>query len=121
MTQHLATIHIKNLRLRTLIGMNPEELKKKQDVIINLHLSYDASHATCNDTIQDALNYRSITKRVIEFVEGHQFMLLETLVQDVLNLICDDPKIHHASVEIDKPHALRFADSVSLKLSYQRH
>lgn len=118
MLESLATIHIKNLRLRTLIGINPEELEKKQDITLNIHIGYDAKKATSCDTIDHAVNYRSITKKVITFVENNQFSLLEKLTQDVLNLVCDNPHICGASVEIDKPHALRFADSVSLKLTY---
>ncbi|WP_028117649.1 dihydroneopterin triphosphate 2'-epimerase [Ferrimonas senticii] len=115
-----AVIRIKNLRLRTFIGINEDEIRNKQDVIINATISYRASRATCSENIADALNYRTICKAIIAHVEHQRFSLLEKLTNDVLTICCDHPWIETATVEIDKPHALRFADSVSMQLSWQR-
>ena len=60
-----------------------------------------------------------ITKKVIEHVSDGRFLLLEKLVGDVLAICSDHPLVNHARVAIDKPHALRFADSVSLALEYR--
>ena len=70
------------------------------------------------DSVEDALNYKTITKRVIRHIEDGQFLLLEKLVADVLEICSDHPSVHKARVTIDKPHALRFADSVSLTLEH---
>jgi len=67
--------------------------------------------------MDDALNYRTITKRIIAHVENNRFSLLEKLTSDVLAIASDHHWVTRAEVEIDKPHALRFADSVSLSLS----
>ena len=95
-----ATINIRNLRLRTFIGFNPEERAKQ-------------------DEVDGALDYKILTKRVIRHVEDGRFLLLERLVADVLDLCSEHPSIVHSRVTIDKPHALRFADSVSLTLEYR--
>ena len=113
-----ATINIKNLRLRTFIGFNPEERVKKQDVVLNIRISYLPSPAILNDQVESALNYKTITKAVIQRVEEGRFLLLEKLVADVLAICSSPPEVTHASVTIDKPHALRFAESVSLTLEY---
>lgn len=113
-----ASIHVKNLRLRTLIGFNPEEKVKRQDVVINIEIDYRLSSAVLDDDVSEALNYKSITKNVIEFVENGSFLLLEKLVSDVLGICSEHPSVERARVTIDKPHALRFADSVSLSMSY---
>lgn len=113
-------IRIKNLRLRTWIGINPEEVANRQDVIINVCLAYDGTRATQSTDIDDALNYRTLTKRIIHHVENNRFALLEKLTQDVLDLVCEHPWVQRAEVEIDKPFALRFADSVSITLRWQR-
>ena len=113
-----ATINIKNLRLRTFIGFNPEERVKKQDVVLNIRISYLPSPAVLNDQVEGALNYKTITKAVIQLVEEGRFLLLEKLVADVLATCSSPPEVTHASVTIDKPHALRFAESVSLTLEY---
>ena len=113
-----ATINIRNLRLRTFIGFNPEETEKQQDVVINIEINYTFGESVLRDEVGDALNYKVITKKVIAHVENGRFLLLEKLVADVLDICSDHPDVNHARVSIDKPHALRFADSVSLTLEY---
>ena len=113
-----AIINIRNLRLRTLIGFNPDEKTKKQDVVLNIEIHYTIGKSVLQDQVDDALNYKTIIKRVISHVEEGQFLLLEKLVSDVLDICSDHPSVQSSSVTIDKPHALRFADSVSLTLEY---
>jgi D-erythro-7,8-dihydroneopterin triphosphate epimerase len=117
MTLNPATIRIKNLRLRTYIGIKPDEIDNKQDVLINVEIRYRAEQATSSDDMQDALNYRTITKRIIELVENNRFSLLEKLTSEILAIAAEHPWVTYAQTEVDKPHALRFADSVSLCLS----
>lgn len=112
-----ATIQIKNLRLRTFIGIKEDEINNKQDVVVNVRINYPADKATDSDAMDDALNYRTITKRIISHVENNRFSLLEKLTCDVLDIASEHHWVTYAEVEIDKPHALRFADSVSLTLS----
>jgi D-erythro-7,8-dihydroneopterin triphosphate epimerase len=113
----LAVIKIKNLRLRTFIGIKDDEINNKQDVIINAQIHYSASAAAHSDDMDNALNYRTITKNIISLVENERFSLLEKLTAEVLAIAAAHPTVRYAEVEIDKPYALRFADSVSLTLS----
>jgi D-erythro-7,8-dihydroneopterin triphosphate epimerase len=112
-----ATIRIKNLRLRTYIGINDDEIRNKQDVVVNVKIHYDAVQATNSDQMDDALNYKTITKAIIKLVEDNRFYLLEKLTADVLEIAAEHAWVSYAEVEVDKPHALRFSDSVSLSLS----
>jgi D-erythro-7,8-dihydroneopterin triphosphate epimerase len=116
----LATINVKNLRLRTFIGFNPEERIKKQDVVLNIKIGYRLNPSVLDDEVEGALNYKTITKAVIRQVEEGRFLLLEKLVADVLATCSNHAEVTHASVTIDKPHALRFAESVSLTLEYDK-
>ncbi|MBB3332230.1 D-erythro-7,8-dihydroneopterin triphosphate epimerase [Halomonas campaniensis] len=116
----LATIRIKNLRLRTYIGIKEEEIKNRQDVVINAVIRYRADKAVAFNHIEQALNYRTITKQVIAHVEENRFLLLERMTREVLDLVMAHEPVLTAQVEIDKPHALRFADSVSVTLSATR-
>ena len=72
-----ATIRIKNLRLRTFIGINDDEIVNMQDVVINVKIQYRADQATDSDEMDDALNYKTIAKRIIKLVENNRFSLLE--------------------------------------------
>lgn len=116
----LATIRIKNLRLRTYIGIKDEEILNRQDVVINAVIRYRADKAMAFNRIEQALNYRTITKELIALVEEGRFQLLERMTREVLDLIMSHEQVLTAQVEIDKPHALRFADSVSITLSASR-
>ena len=112
-----ARIDISNLRLRTFIGFNPEEKTKQQDIVVNAEIHYRADQAFQTDEADDALNYKIITKRMIHHIENGRFHLLEKLTADLLNIATESERVSFARVKIDKPHALRFADSVSVTLS----
>lgn len=116
----LATIRIKNLRLRTYIGIKEEEIRNRQDVVINAVIRYRADRAVQFNHIDQALNYRTITKHVISHVEENRFLLLERMTREVLDIIMSYEQVLTAQVEIDKLHALRFSDSVSITLSDSR-
>jgi D-erythro-7,8-dihydroneopterin triphosphate epimerase len=116
----MARIRVKDLRLRTYIGIKEEEVLNKQDVLINLTILYAAHQAVAENAIERALNYRTITKAIIAHVEGNRFALLERLTQEVLDLVMAHPEVRYAEVEVDKPHALRFAESVSITLAGHR-
>ncbi|MDH4609612.1 dihydroneopterin triphosphate 2'-epimerase [Pseudomonas sp. BN102] len=116
----MARIRVKDLRLRTFIGIKEEEILNKQDVLINLTILYPAEEAVQGNDIEQALNYRTITKAIIQHVEENRFALLERLTQEILDLVMANPSVRYAEVEVDKPHALRFAESVSITLASHR-
>lgn len=116
----MARIRIKNLRLRTFIGIKEDEINNRQDVTINATILYSAADAVVINEIEYALNYRTITKAIISHVESNRFALLERLTQEVLDIIMQHSQVRYTEVEIDKPHALRFAESVSITLSAER-
>ena len=117
----MAKIRIKNLLLRTFIGFNPEELLNKQDVIINIEIEADIPEmALASDEPLDIVDYKTITKQVIALVQDGRFKLLEVLTKKILDLVMSHTKVNWARVQVDKPHALRFAESVSVELEARR-
>jgi D-erythro-7,8-dihydroneopterin triphosphate epimerase len=117
----MAKIRVKNLLIRTYIGFNPEELVNKQDVIINLEIETDIpDHTLEADEPIGIFDYKTITKKIISLVQDGQFKLLEVLTKNILDLIMADEKVKWARVEVDKPHALRFAESVSMEMECRR-
>ncbi|EKD27843.1 MAG: D-erythro-7,8-dihydroneopterin triphosphate 2'-epimerase [uncultured bacterium] len=116
----IAKIHIKNLLVRTIIGLHPWERTEKQDVIINIDFETDIEGLKDTDNETDIVNYRTISKDIMHDVESKSFFLLETLTDHVLKMVMSDKRILSAKVKIDKPHALRFAESVSVELSSAR-
>ena len=113
-------IHIKDLLLRTIIGINNEERRNRQDVIINITLEADTRAAGQSDDINNTVNYRSLTKSIIQLVESSQFYLVEKLAAEIARLCLDEPRVVRASVTVEKPGALRFARSVGVTIHRTR-
>ncbi|MDJ0805261.1 MAG: dihydroneopterin triphosphate 2'-epimerase [Gammaproteobacteria bacterium] len=115
-----STIRITNLRLRTFIGFNPEEKAKKQDVVVNVEIDFRITQAALKDEVSGALDYKRISKKIISRVESEKFLLLEKLAKDILDICRANASVTAARVTVDKPHALRFADSVAIRLAYEQ-
>jgi D-erythro-7,8-dihydroneopterin triphosphate epimerase len=117
----MAIIRIKSLLISTFIGFNPEELLNKQDVLINLEIELDIPIKVLESDEPTAIyDYKTITKMVISLVENGKFKLLEALTKRILDLSMDDIRVKRARVEVDKPHALRFSESVSFEMEAKR-
>lgn len=109
-------IVIKDLLLRTFVGINPDEQEKRQDVLINIELHADTRAAGASDDIDDAVNYRTLTKQVIEWVEGTRFSLVEKMAADIAAICLSEPRVNAVRVRVEKPGALRFARSVGVEI-----
>lgn len=113
-------IQISDLLLRTIIGINDEEREKRQDVLINLTMQVDLREAGRSDDISDAVNYRTITKEIIDLIENSQFQLVEKMADEVAKICLKDERVQQAIVRIEKPGALRFARSVGVSVERTR-
>ena len=113
-------IQIKDLHLRTIIGINKEERRDRQDVLINIVLYADTQAAGASDDIDDAVNYRTITKGVIKLVEESKFYLVEKMAAEIAAICLEDPRVEEISVRVEKPGALRFARSVGVEIHRTR-
>jgi D-erythro-7,8-dihydroneopterin triphosphate epimerase len=113
-------IHIHDLLLRTIIGINEEERRDRQDVVINIDLHADLRSAGASDDIRDSVNYRTLTKQVIQRVEESQFYLVEKLAAEIAAICLEDPRVERVQVRVEKPGALRFARSVGVEIDRTR-
>jgi FolB domain-containing protein len=109
-------ILIKNLLVRGILGIKPEEREKRQDIVINMELEADLRAAGRSDAIEDAVNYRSVTKQVIALVEESRFHTVEKLATEIARLAVTDYPVSAATVTVEKPGALRFSESVGVTL-----
>ncbi len=107
-------IRIKNLHLRAVVGINEWERREPQEVQVQIEMELDGKKVAASDAIQDTVDYRAVTKRVIHGVETSAFGLVDTLAHHLLDIVMKEDKVIRARVEVDKPHALRFTDSVSV-------
>jgi FolB domain-containing protein len=113
-------IIIKDLLLRGIIGINDDERVNKQDILINLVMFADTREAANSDDISRALNYRTITKRIIAHIEESADFLVEKLVEDIARLIILDYEVERVVVRVEKPGALRFAKSVGVEIDRKK-
>ncbi len=118
--EHLDRIEIRDLLLRCIIGINEDERKNKQDVLINVVMWADTRAAARSDAIEDAVNYRTVTKQIIEHVEASQYFLVERLAERVAEICLRDARVQQVQVSIEKPTALRFARSVGVTIMRTR-
>lgn len=110
-------IYLRDLSLRCIIGIYPDERTNQQDVLINATLEcLPFDKAAASDDIIDAVDYKTITKKIIAFVEPSSFNLIETMAEGVAAICLEHPSVQQATVSIDKPGALRFARSVAVEV-----
>ncbi len=113
-------IIIRDFLLRGIIGINPDERIKKQDILLNIVLYTDIRPAAETDDIAYAANYKAISKRVMEYVEASQHLLVERLATEIARLILSEYAVSRVVVRVEKPGALRFVRSVGVEIDRAR-
>jgi FolB domain-containing protein len=109
-------ILIRDLMVRGIIGLNDWEREKQQDILVNLTLWVDCRAAGASDNVGDALNYRTLTKAVIVYVETSAHFLVEALATGIARICIVDFGAERVEVRVEKPGALRFAESVGVEI-----
>lgn len=109
-------IFIRDLALRCIIGIYPEERREKQDIVINIEMHCDLRQAGKSDELSDTVDYKAIKKAVLKLVEGSSFKLIEALAEKIAGIAFSDDKVRQVVVTIDKPGALRFAKSSAVEI-----
>ena len=110
-------IHIRDLSVHCIIGINAEERVEKQEVVINLTLHADLGEAARTDRIEDTVDYKSVKEEVRKAVEASDFFLLERLAEHVAEIALRPRSVHRVDVSVDKPGALRFTRSVAVEMT----
>lgn len=117
----LDKILIKDLSIPGIIGINPDERINKQEVLVNAVLWADTRPGAATDDIDDAVNYRTVTKALIAHIEEGKPMLVERLVQELVDIcFAMEPRIKQVEMTVEKPGALRHARSVGITIQRQR-
>ncbi len=107
-------IEVDELRLRCVIGINREERRDRQDVVISLRIGTDARPAAVTDCVDAVWNYRTATKAIIAHVESSTYLTVEKLASVIARIVVVDHGAPWVRVRVHKPCALRFAGSVGL-------
>lgn len=113
-------IHIRDLSLRCIIGVNPEERNEKQDVVINITLHTDISQAGKSDDFNHAVDYKAAKQKILRLVENSQYFLIEALAEAIAKACLEFDQVEQADVLVEKPGALRFVRTVGVEISRRR-
>lgn len=107
-------VYVRELKLDCTIGIYPWERKIRQKVIFDLDMATDVARAARSDRIEDAVNYKAVSKRLTEFVGQSQYQLVETLAENVAQLLLREFKLAWVRVRVNKRGALRGATDVGV-------
>ncbi|GAP11176.1 2-amino-4-hydroxy-6-hydroxymethyldihydropteridine diphosphokinase [Bellilinea caldifistulae] len=107
---------IKDLLVRGIIGISERERSQKQDILINMVLFGDISKAGQSDAIEDCINYRTVAKKTIAYVERAARYTVEALASDLARLCLEEPGVEGVRIRVEKPGAVRFAQSVGVEI-----
>ena len=113
-------IFIRDLIARGIIGINDWERVNPQEIKINLVLYTDLIAAGESDDIEDSVNYRTISKKVLNHVENAKRLTVESLAADIARLCLENPRVVRVRVKVEKPGAVRFTKSVGVEIERGR-
>jgi len=113
-------VFITNLTARGIIGVNPDERVKPQEILINITLSADLSKAGNTDDLADTVNYHTIAKKVLAHAETAKRFTVEALALDIIHLCLEEERVQKVCVRVEKPGAVRFSRSVGVEIERNR-
>lgn len=112
-------VFIEDLRVQTVIGIFDWEREIKQTVSLDLEMGFDIRKAGASDHIDDTLDYKAVSKRLIGFIEESEFQLVETLAERCASIVLDEFPVHWLRLKLSKPGAVRGSNAVGVIIERQ--
>src|SRR4030065_2848903 len=109
-------IIIKDLLIRGIIGISERERAQRQDILVNIVLYGDIHPAGKSDNINDCINYRTVAKKTIAYVERSARYTVEALASDIARFCLEEPGVSGGQGRVEKPEAGRCAPSVGVEI-----
>jgi FolB domain-containing protein len=113
-------IIIKDLMARGIIGINEWERETLQEILINIVLFTDTRQAAKTDDITASVNYRTVSKKALAHAEKARRFTVEALAEDIAQLCLHEANVMKVIVRVEKPGAVRFAQSVGVEIERSR-
>tara|TARA_R110000787_G_scaffold82853_4_gene178915 strand:+ start:665 stop:1051 length:387 start_codon:yes stop_codon:yes gene_type:complete len=107
-------VYIRELEVDTIIGIYDWEREVRQTISLDLDMATDISRAAHSDNIDDALNYKAVAKRLIQFIENSNCLLVERLADQVAQIVITEFAVPWVRLRLSKPGALRGSRDVGL-------
>ena len=107
-------VFIHDLQIETVIGIYDWERKIRQTISLDIEMATDISKAAKSDNIDDTLSYKTVAKRLIEFVQQSEFELVEALAEKICSIVMDEFHVPWIKLTLHKPGAVRGSKSVGV-------
>ena len=107
-------VFIKELQIDTVIGIYDWERKIRQTISLDIEMAADIQQAAKSDNIEDTLSYKTVAKRLIEFVEQSEYELVEALAEKICSIILEEFAVPWVRLGLSKPGAVRGSRSVGV-------
>ena len=107
-------IFITDLRIETIIGIYDWERKVRQTISLDLEMGTDIQRAAATDAIADTLDYKAISKRLIDFVGSSEYQLVETLAEKIAEIVTGEFAVPWLRLTVHKPGAVRGSRDVGV-------
>ena len=107
-------VFIEGLEIDALIGIYDWERRIRQPLSFDIEMGFDNRLPAASDNIADTLNYKAVSKRLIQFVGESDFGLVETLAERCAQLLLDEFGVRHVRLKLSKPGAVRGARAVGV-------
>jgi dihydroneopterin aldolase len=107
-------IFLGGLEIETIIGIYDWERETRQTVVLDIEMAFDIQKAAETDDIQYALDYKTVSKRIITFVEASQFLLVEKLISEIAEIIRNEFNVTWVKITLNKKGAIRGASDVGI-------
>jgi FolB domain-containing protein len=111
---------IKDLVARGIIGVNDWERENPQEILINISLYTDIHKAGKTDSLDDSVDYRTISKQALSLAESAKRLTVEALATDLAKLCLRQTGVEKVIVRVEKPGAVRFSGSVGVEIERSR-
>ena len=107
-------VYIRDLRADTVIGVYDWERSIRQTVVLDLEMAWDNRRAAASDQVVDALDYAAVSQRLLAFIEDSEFQLIETLAEQVAEIVMGDFNVPWLRLRLAKPGAVSRARDVGV-------
>ncbi|MDT8319891.1 MAG: dihydroneopterin aldolase [Xanthomonadales bacterium] len=107
-------VFIENLIVETVIGIFDWEREIRQAVSLDLEMDFDIRRAAQTDAIEDTLDYKAVSKRLIHFIEQSEFQLVESLAEQCAAIVLGEFPVRRLRLKLSKPGAVRGSSAVGV-------
>ena len=109
-------VFIEGLEIEALIGIYDWERRIRQPLVFDIEMAIDNRIPAASDAIGDTLNYKAVSKRVVQYVSESDFGLVETLAERVAAIILEEFGVQRVRLKLSKPGAVRGARAVGVMI-----